>query len=125
IKNQFVEMSVNLTQLIKAAIDPCAGIEVQTLFVKTKTSTSTTATMEDLVEPIPITFSAGFVVDATGENPKCSTDTGGKITATFSGGTGPYQCKLDNGSFAACDTSSSQTYSGLASGPHTVTVKDT
>src|SRR5260221_1838483 len=63
VKNQFVETSLNISQLIKVAVDPCVGIEVKSVFVKTKTSTTDTATLEDLVDPIPISFSAGFVVD--------------------------------------------------------------
>jgi len=38
--NQFVETSIDITKLITAAIDPCVGIEVKTIFVKTKTSTA-------------------------------------------------------------------------------------
>ena len=41
-QNQFVEMSLDLSALL-AAIDPCSGIQIKTVFVKTKTSTSTTA----------------------------------------------------------------------------------
>jgi hypothetical protein len=121
IKNQFVEMSVDLTALLGALPDPCAGIQVKTVMVKTKTSTSTTATLMDLTLPVPISFSAGFVVSATGEDPNCNGGTG-SITATFSGGTNSYQCKLDSGSFAAC--TSPKTYTGLAAGTHTVTVQD-
>jgi hypothetical protein len=121
VKNQFVEMSVDLTALLGALADPCAGIQVKTVMVKTKTSTSTTATLGDFTVPVPISFSAGFVVSATGEDPACSGGTG-SITATFSGGTAPYQCKLDSGSFAPC--TSPKTYTELAAGPHTVTVQD-
>jgi hypothetical protein len=121
IQNQFVEMSVDVTKLIGLAGDACAGIIVKSVFVKTKTSTTSTATLMDFADPIGVTFSAGFVVDATAQNPSCSTDTA-SITATFSGGTSPFQCALDNGSFATC--TSPQTYSGVAAGSHTVTVKD-
>ena len=121
IKNQFVEMSVDLTALLGALSDPCTGIQVKTVLIKTKTSTSTTATLMDFTIPVPISFSAGFVISATGQNPNCSGGTG-SITATFSGGTGTYQCKLDSGSFAAC--TSPQTYTGLAAGAHSVTVQD-
>jgi hypothetical protein len=121
IKNQFVEMSVDLTALLGALSDPCTGIQVKTVLIKTKTSTSTTATLMDFTVPVPISFSAGFVISATGQNPNCSGGTG-SITATFSGGTGTYQCKLDSGSFAAC--TSPQTYTGLAAGAHSVTVQD-
>jgi choice-of-anchor A domain-containing protein len=52
----------------------------------------------------------------------CSTGSNGSITATFAGGTGPYQVKIDGGSFTT--QSSPYTFTGLAAGSHTVTVKD-
>ena len=61
-KNQFVEMSIDITKLIQAAVDPCLGIEVKSVFVTTKTSTSTTANLDDFVTPIAVSFNAGFVV---------------------------------------------------------------
>src|SRR5258705_9087918 len=89
--------------------------------IKTKTSATPTATLEDTVEPIQVSFSAGFVISATGQNPACSTGLG-TVTGTFSGGTAPYQCKLDNGSFAGC--TSPVTYNNVGAGSHTVTVMD-
>ena len=50
IKNQFVEMSVDLTALLGALADPCSGIQIKTVMVKTKTSTTDNATLEDLVD---------------------------------------------------------------------------
>jgi hypothetical protein len=52
----------------------------------------------------------------------CNDVGSGSITATFGGGTGTYQCKLDNGSFGAC--TSPATFNNLPAAPHTVTVKD-
>jgi hypothetical protein len=52
----------------------------------------------------------------------CSSGTNGSITATFSGGTGTYQAKIDNGAYAAA--TSPKTFTGLAPGSHTITVKD-
>ena len=121
VKNQFVEMSLDLTALIKAIVDPCAGIEVKTVMVKTKESTSDTATLVDMAAPIQTAFSAGFVADAAATNPDCSTGLG-TVTGTFDGGIAPYQCKLDNGSFGSC--TSPVTYNNVGSGSHTVTVKD-
>ena len=121
IPNQFVEMSIDLTALIGALNDPCTGIQISTVMIKTKTSTTPTATLEDTVEPIQVSFSAGFTVSATGQDPACSTGLG-TVTGTFSGGTAPYQCKLDNGSFAGC--TSPVTYNNVGAGSHTVTVMD-
>ncbi len=74
-----------------------------------------------MAAPIQTAFSAGFVVDAAGTNPDCSTGLG-TVTGTFDGGIAPYQCKLDNGSFGSC--TSPVTYNNVGSGSHTVTVKD-
>jgi hypothetical protein len=52
----------------------------------------------------------------------CIDDGNASITATFGGGTGTYQCKLDNGSFGAC--TSPATFTNLSAGQHSVTVRD-
>ncbi len=52
----------------------------------------------------------------------CNAAHSGSITATFGGGTGTYQCKLDNGSFGAC--TSPTTFNNVSAGLHSVTVKD-
>ena len=44
------------------------------------------------------------------------------ITATFGDGTAPYQVKIDAGAYAAA--TSPKTFTGLAPGSHTITVKD-
>src|SRR5262245_54282411 len=119
--NQFVEMSVDLTALLGALGDPCTGIQIKTVMVKTKTSTTDTATLEDQHVAVQVSLSTGFTVSAGGQNPACSTGLG-TVTGTFSGGTGPFECKLDNGGFASC--TSPVTYNNVSGGDHTVTVKD-
>ena len=52
----------------------------------------------------------------------CFGDTNGKVTATFSGGTGAYMAKIDAGAYAAA--TSPKEFAGLAAGSHTVWVKD-
>src|SRR4029079_1704657 len=52
----------------------------------------------------------------------CSSGSNGSITATFGGGTAPYQVKIDAGNYTT--QTSPYTFTGLASGSHTVTVKD-
>jgi hypothetical protein len=122
VPNQFVETSIDLTALLTAIGDPCLGIQVSTVMVKTKTSTTVTATLMDLAAPFQVSFSAGFVVSAEATSPACSTGSG-IVTGTWSGGIGPFECKLDNGSFASC--TSPVTYdTNVGSGSHTVTVKD-
>jgi hypothetical protein len=55
-------------------------------------------------------------------DPSCYGYSDGDITATFSGGTPPYQIEIDGGGFVPA--TSPKLFSGLASGLHTVTVKD-
>ena len=52
----------------------------------------------------------------------CSGGSNGSITATFGGGTAPYQVKIDAGAYTTA--TSPYTFTGLASGSHTITVKD-
>jgi len=50
----------------------------------------------------------------------CNGANDGTITVSVSGGTAPYQCKLDGGIFAACPLA----YTGVGPGLHTVVAKD-
>src|SRR6185503_10120882 len=50
----------------------------------------------------------------------CKSAGNGTIGVSVSGGTGAYQCKLDNGSFVACPLA----FSNVGPGPHTVIAKD-
>src|SRR6266536_771464 len=89
LQNQFVEMSVDVTALIAAAIDRCVGIEVKSVFVKTKTAVAFNASLDDFVSPISTTFSAGFVASSSNTAIACN---GGlsTVTVSASGGTGSY-----------------------------------
>src|SRR5207247_7963666 len=52
----------------------------------------------------------------------CSGGNNGSIAATFGGGTAPYQVKIDAGAYTT--QTSPYTFTGLAAGSHTVTVRD-
>src|SRR4029077_19131731 len=52
----------------------------------------------------------------------CSSGNNGSITATFGGGSGPYQVKIDAGAYTT--QTSPYTFTGLAPGSHTITAKD-
>src|SRR5262249_19302967 len=52
----------------------------------------------------------------------CNAGSDGSVTATFSGGTGPYTISIDGGAFVAA--TSPKTFSGLGAGSHSVTVND-
>jgi len=96
-KNQFVETSLDVSSLIKAAIDPCVGIEVRSVFVKTKVSTSSSAVLDDFVTPISLSFNAGFTITPTATPVKCFGGSDGSITVSADGGTAPYTVTLNGG----------------------------
>ena len=93
-KNQFVEMSIDATALIQANVDPCSGIAVRSVFVRTKTSTSATSVLDDFVTPIATSFSAGFTASLTQSAVSCFSGSNGSVTATINGGTPPYTVTL-------------------------------
>ncbi|MDT8418501.1 MAG: PKD-like domain-containing protein, partial [Lutibacter sp.] len=53
--NTFIESAVDLTAVLQD-IDPCADILVKTIFVKSKTSTSSSAQLKDFFEPLQVDF---------------------------------------------------------------------
>ncbi|MDA3909906.1 MAG: gliding motility-associated C-terminal domain-containing protein [Bacteroidales bacterium] len=55
---QFAEAAVNISDLF-GALDPCLGLSVKTIIVKTKASTSLTANLGDFAEPIQVSLSLG------------------------------------------------------------------
>ncbi|MGM0626438.1 MAG: immunoglobulin domain-containing protein, partial [Bacteroidota bacterium] len=55
---QFAEAAVNISDLF-GALDPCLGLSVKTIIVKTKASTSQTANLGDFAEPIQVSLSLG------------------------------------------------------------------
>src|SRR5262249_57141181 len=67
-------------------------------------------------QPTAVTLSL-TKTDAT-----CNGGADGTVTATFSGGTGPYTASIDGGAFAAAI--SPKTFSGLSAGSRSVTVRD-
>jgi len=54
--------------------------------------------------------------------PTCASNSDGTITATFSGGTAPYQIRIDNGAFVPA--TSPYTFTGVGVGLHPITVMD-
>jgi hypothetical protein len=55
----FVEGAINITQLLAAGGEACAGLSVKTLWIKTKASSSSTAALKDFMEPLPVSFTFG------------------------------------------------------------------
>ena len=56
--NAFVEAAIDLTALL-GDFDPCLSIGIKTIMVKTKTSTSSSASIVDFIDPIQYTMKLG------------------------------------------------------------------
>ncbi|MFV8340755.1 hypothetical protein ACNQGL_15975, partial [Flavobacterium sp. LB3P21] len=53
LQNTFIESAVNLTAVL-GSIDPCTSLKIKTVFVKSKTSTSSSAAIKDFFNPVAI-----------------------------------------------------------------------
>ena len=118
---QFVEMSVNVSALV-AAGNPCAGIGISTVWVRTKTANSTSANMADFASPISVSFNAGFTATAS-----ASPNTyPGTINTSVTGGTGTKSYALTGAGDPQPVTfpNSTGTFTNLAPGSYKVWVKD-
>ena len=97
----FVEAGINISYLLNLTGLACSGLNVQTLWVKTKASASSTAALKDYMSPIPVSFTFGnSAIDPLG--PFCvSNTTPQELTATPSGGsfTGTGVTKVGNQHF--------------------------
>ncbi|WP_158530628.1 DUF7507 domain-containing protein, partial [Algoriphagus yeomjeoni] len=56
---QFVEAAINVSAFFTGIGNPCDGLTIGTVFVKTKSSSSTTASLEDFVAPVPVKLVLG------------------------------------------------------------------
>src|SRR5262249_9427407 len=83
-------------------------------YTVTDNNCCTATTTGNIPPPSVLTRSFQSGLSSSGNN--------GTITATFGGGTPPYQIKVDNGAYVAA--TSPRTITGLTPGSHTVTVKD-
>ncbi|SFO80077.1 conserved repeat domain-containing protein, partial [Algoriphagus ornithinivorans] len=93
---QWVEAAINVTKLFRAfSGDPCAGIAVKTIFIKSKASDAVTADIKDFIDPIPVSLAFGtaeisYSPDALCEStssvlPSISGTEGGTFSATPAG----------------------------------------
>jgi hypothetical protein len=73
----FAEAAVDLTALL-GNFDPCVSLGFKTIMVKTKTSTSSTATITDFINPVQYTLNIGPSANAGPNQTKC---TEGEVTA--------------------------------------------
>jgi hypothetical protein len=81
----FVEAAVNLTGLF-GAIDPCLGLNIKTIVIKTKASDAVTAALKDFVDPIQVSLNFNApTIDAQG--PFCLDAAAVTLTGSPAGGT--------------------------------------
>ncbi len=69
--NAFAEAALDLTGLL-GNFDPCLSLGVKTLLVKTKSSQSSSASIEDLVDPIQLNLRFGPSADAGPDQTRCT-----------------------------------------------------
>jgi hypothetical protein len=84
----FVEAAINITYLISQlnSGNVCAGLTINTLWVKTKAAASSTAALKDFMAPIPVNLQFGQS-SITPAGPFCVNASAVTLTATPSGGT--------------------------------------
>src|SRR6185503_18742063 len=73
--NTFAEAAIDLTALITSSFDPCTGIAIKTVLVKTKESQSPSANIVDLITPIQLSLTIG-PADAGLDQAECADPSG-------------------------------------------------
>ncbi|HBS87703.1 MAG TPA: hypothetical protein DEA97_14160, partial [Bacteroidales bacterium] len=81
---QFVEAAINITSFF-GYVEPCLGISVKTVMIKTKASDSETAALSDFVEPIQVQLNLGNATISY-NTPFCNYGTAPVILAGVGGG---------------------------------------
>src|SRR5262245_16146021 len=69
--NAFAEAALDLTATI-GGFDPCVSLGFKSIMVKTKSSASSTATIEDFIDPIQFTLKIGPSADAGPDQARCT-----------------------------------------------------
>ena len=83
----FVEGAVDITQLVNLTSGSnCAGLTIQTLWIKTKASASNTAALKDMFKPISVSITFGDVSLAAA-GPFCVNDSPVQLVGDPAGGT--------------------------------------
>ncbi|WP_243739723.1 DUF11 domain-containing protein, partial [Algoriphagus boseongensis] len=83
---QFVEAALNITEILGALTDPCLGIKVKTMMVKTRSSSSLTAAADDFIDPIQVKINFGTAEVTYDSNLFCGPNT--TVPAKITGVTG-------------------------------------
>ncbi|MFT7900361.1 T9SS type B sorting domain-containing protein [Tenacibaculum ascidiaceicola] len=112
-----------------SAVATVTGTEITVTAPTTLTTVDVTVTVEDSNSPNTCSANLGTVTLNVAQLPTLTVDSTANcdplksITVTGSGGLAPYQYSIDGGAFTA-QTSGSHTFTGLASGDHTIVVRD-
>ncbi len=89
--NQFVEAAINISAFFQTG-DPCDGLTIGTILVKTKSSDAPTAALDDVVAPIPVRLNLGTAeidyASADFCSPTASVNLSGVTGGTFSASPG-------------------------------------
>uniref|UniRef100_UPI0004797F84 DUF7507 domain-containing protein n=1 Tax=Algoriphagus mannitolivorans TaxID=226504 RepID=UPI0004797F84 len=56
---QFVEAALNISEILGDLTDPCLGIKIKTVMVKTRSSASLTAAADDFIDPFQVSINFG------------------------------------------------------------------
>lgn len=116
--NLFIEAAINVTALIGGSSDPCEGLNFKSLFIKTKSSASSTADLKDLIPPFPISLcgdripaviSSGGNSLALGCNPSASNINAALGTATATDNCSTPTLSSSDGSVVSTSCNRSQT----------------
>ncbi|GAB2533788.1 T9SS type A sorting domain-containing protein [Rufibacter soli] len=119
----FVEAAINMTKLIGALGDPCLGLSIKTVFIKTKASDSNTAALKDMIEPIQVSISFGSATIAYA-GPFCNTGSATVNQTGTGGGTYSYVPKspTPNGNTLSINSTTGRIDLGASmAGTYTVT----
>jgi hypothetical protein len=97
----FVEAAINVTQLVSALGGNCSGLSINTLWLTTTASSSSTAALKDFMEPISLDLNFGGVsIDQKG--PLCALAANITLSGSPAGGT--FRCPgLTGNIFSATD----------------------
>lgn len=86
VEDQFVEVALNVSQILAGIGDPCRGFV--SMLVKSKASTSDTAQIKDFIAPQPLNLSTGPSV--TVDSAEVCAGEAATLTAKVTGGSAPY-----------------------------------
>ena len=84
----FIEAAVNLSSVFGTLPNPCIGVNIKTLFIKTRSSNDPTAQLLDFTDPMQVDITYGLAEIVYNDSPACQDDPPLVVTQTgIAGGT--------------------------------------